>query len=72
MSQVDLMKEAIELGIAEKKISQQLPSLLLQGLKEPKPYAERMKEIEEVMRPMFQQNIFLQRYIDRLNNKKID
>jgi len=69
MSRVDLMKEAIELGSAEKKIAQQLPNLLLQGLREPKPYAERMKEIENALRPMFQRNIFLERYIQRITHK---
>lgn len=69
MSRVDLMKEAIELGIAEKKIGQQLPSLILQGLREPKPYAERMKEIETALRPMFQRNVFLERYIHHTKGK---
>jgi hypothetical protein len=66
MSRVELMKEAIQLGEAEKKITKELPSFLLMGLKHPKPYAERMKEIETVLRPMFQRNIFLERYVNHI------
>jgi hypothetical protein len=66
MSRVELMKEAIQLGQAEKKISKELPSLMLYHLAHPKPYAERMKEIEYMMRPMFQRNIFLERYVNHI------
>ena len=61
-----MMKEAIALGEAEKKISKELPSFLLLGLKHPKPHNERVKEIETMLRPMFQRNIFLERYVNHL------
>ncbi len=41
MSRVDLMKEAIELGIAEKKIASQLPRLMLSHLAHPMSHAEQ-------------------------------
>ncbi len=66
MSRIDLMKEAIELGIAEKKIAEQLPRLMLSHLAHPKSHAERTKEIESMLRPMFQRNIFLERYVNHI------
>jgi hypothetical protein len=69
MSRVDLMKEAIELGIAEKKIASQLPRLMLSHLAHPMSHAERTKEIESMLRPMFQRNIFLERYVNRIQGK---
>lgn len=70
MSRVDLMKEAIELGIAEKKIAKNMPKLILSGIAQPKPYAERMKEIECALRPMFIRNVFLDRYVDRIRQTR--
>ncbi len=70
MSRVDLMKEAIELGIAEKQIAKKMPNLILSGLTQPKPYAKRMKEIEDALRPMFIRNVFLDRYIDRIRQTR--
>ena len=69
MSRVDLMKEAIELGIAEKKIASQLPRHMLSHLAHPMSHAERTKEIEFILRPMFQRNIFLERYVNRIQGK---
>ncbi len=66
MSRIDLMKEAIELGIAEKKIAEQLPRLMLSHLAHPNSNAERTKEIESMLRPMFQRNIFLERYVNHI------
>lgn len=70
MSLVDLMNEAVELGLAEKKIAQQLPSLLLKGITPPRNYSEHTKEIENVFYPMFQRNVFLERYIQRVSKKR--
>ncbi len=70
MSRVDLIEEAIELGIAEKQIAKKMPNLILVGVTQPKPYAERMKEIEDALRPMFQRNVFLDRYIDRIRQTR--
>ncbi len=69
MSRVDLMKEAIELVIAEKKLAEQLPRLMISHLSHPKSHAERTKEIESILRPMFQRNIFLERYVNRIQRK---
>jgi hypothetical protein len=69
MSLVALMNEAVELGLAEKKIAQQLPSLILKGITHPASHSERTKEIENVLYPMFQRNIFLERYIQRVSKK---
>lgn len=69
MSRIDLMKEAIELGIAEKKIADQLPRLMISHLAYSKSHAERTKEIESMLRPMFQRNIFLERYLNRVQGK---
>jgi hypothetical protein len=66
MSRVELMKEAIQVGEAEKKIGKELPNLMISHLSHAKPYAEQMKEIETVFRPMFQRNIFLERYIKHI------
>jgi hypothetical protein len=69
MSRVDLMKEAIQLAEAEKKIAKELPSFMITGVLNPKPHKERMKEIESLIRPMFRRNIFLERYVHNLRNR---
>ena len=66
MSRVELMKEAVKLGEAEKKIKKELPNLMISHLSDAKPYAEQIKEIETLLRPMFQRNIFLERYIQHI------
>lgn len=69
MSLVDLMNEAVELGIAEKKIAEQLPRLIVKGITHPTSHSERTKEIENFLYPMFQRNVFLERYIQRVSKK---
>lgn len=60
------MKEAVKLGEAEKKIKKELPNLMISHVSHAKPYAEQIKEIETMFRPMFQRNIFLERYIKHI------
>jgi hypothetical protein len=69
MSRVDLMKEAIQLAEEEKKIAKQLPVLMWNHLKTQPSHQVRQKELEEVFYPMFQRNIFLQRYIQHIKKK---